>query len=60
MALEIPLKTYTTPRLTSLGTVEGLTLVAGGNHPSGVGVNWIKPGSSNDPGGAGLAVKVKN
>jgi len=55
------MKTYSTPRMTTLGTVESLTLSdAGGNHPSGVGVNWIKPGSSNDPGGAGMAVKIKH
>lgn len=52
------MKSYTTPKLTTLGAVEQLTL---DGKPGYTGVNWVKPGTSNDPGGAGLtpAVKVK-
>ena len=46
------MKSYTTPQLTTLGAVEQLTLSS--NKPSSTGVNWVKPGSDNDPGGGGL------
>lgn len=46
------MKSYTTPQLTTLGAVEQLTLA--NNKPSGTGVNWVKPGSENDPGGGGM------
>lgn len=46
------MKSYTTPQLTTLGAVEQLTLDK--NKPSSTGVNWVKPGSDNDPGGGGL------
>ena len=53
------MKSYIAPTITELGTVEHLTLAAGGNAPSGAGNIWIKPGGEKDPGMGGLATKVK-